>query len=70
MNFVLDTVVTARRTREAIRQIRSITASDRDRKNILTAWFQEHTRAAPSSVAKEQAYNELLGRARNRQFQG
>jgi len=70
MNFVLDTIVTARRTRDAIRQIRSITASDRDRKNIMSAWFQEHTRAAPTSSEKEAAYNELLGRTRNKQFQG
>lgn len=70
MNFVLDTIVTARRTRDAIRQIRSITASDRDRKNIMSSWFQEHTRAAPTNREKEAAYNELLGRVRNKQFQG
>jgi hypothetical protein len=70
VNFVLDFVVTARRTREAVRQIKTISASDRDRKNILTAWFQEHTRAAPTNAEKEAAYNELLGRARNKQFQG
>lgn len=70
MNFVLDAIVTARRTRDAIRQIKTIEASDRDRKNILSAWFQEHTRAAPTNQEKEAAYNELLGRQRNKQFQG
>lgn len=70
MNFVLDAIVTARRTRDAIRQIKQIPTTDRDRKYVLGSWFQEHTRAAPSKAAKEAAYNELLGRERNRRIMG
>lgn len=70
MNFLLDTIVNARRTREAIRQIRAIPTTDRDRKYILGSWFQEHTRAAPTAAEKENAYNTLLGRERARRIMG
>jgi hypothetical protein len=70
VNFVLDAIVTARRTRDAIRQIKSIPTTDRDRKYILGAWFEEHTRAAPSKAAKNAAYNELLGRQSNSRIMG
>jgi hypothetical protein len=70
VNFVLDAIVTARRTRDAIRQIRAIPTSDRDKKYIMGSWFQEHTRAAPTNAEKEAAYNELLGRERARRIMG
>jgi len=70
MNFVLDAVVNARRTRDAIRQIKSIPTTDRDRKMILASWFQEHTRAAPDEGQKRDAYDELLGRETNNRQRG
>jgi len=70
VNFVLDEIVTARRTRDAIRQIKSIPTTDRDRKMILSAWFQEHTRAAPNAQDKLAAYDELLGRDVNNRQRG
>jgi hypothetical protein len=70
MNFVLDVIVRARRTREAIRQIKSIPTTDRDRKMILASWFQEHTRAAPGADNKRRAYDQLLGREGNSRIMG
>jgi len=70
MNFVLDEIVDARRTRDAVRQIKSIPTTDRDRKMILASWFQEHTRAAPAEGAKRLAYDELLGREVNNRQRG
>ena len=70
MNYLLDAIVNARRTRDAIRQIQQIETTDRDRKQLLGSWFQQHTRAAPGNEAKYDAYNQLLGRAGNRRQMG
>jgi hypothetical protein len=68
--YVLDTFVTATRTRDAVRQIRSIAVSARDRKYTLAAWFREHKRAAPEADQKRQAYDDLLGAAVNKAMRG
>jgi hypothetical protein len=75
-NFVLDAIVNARRVRDAVRQIRSIPTTDRDRKNLLAAWFQEHTGAARDAEGNRDraqyhaAYNDLLGRDGNSRLMG
>jgi hypothetical protein len=70
VNFVLDTIVNARRARDAIRQIKAIPTTDRDRKYILGAWFDEHTRARGDKASRYAAYNELLGREGNKKIMG
>jgi hypothetical protein len=70
MNFAMDWLVSARRTRDAITQIKSLEAGDRDRKYLLAAWFREHTRAAPTVDQKRVAYDTLLGRDRNAHMRG
>jgi hypothetical protein len=69
-NFILDALVTARRSRDAVRQIRQLPVGDRDRKQILASWFQEHTGATRSRPEREQYYNQLLGRERNARIRG
>lgn len=75
-NFVLDTVVDARRTRDAIRQIRDIPTTDRDKKYLLGAWFDEHSGAfagleeGMGKAKRKAAYDELLGRAGNERLRG
>ena len=68
--FVLDAIVTARRTRDAVRQIRQIPVGERDKKAIMAAWFQEHAGATIDRDARRQAYDQLLGRERNARQQG
>lgn len=75
-NFVLDAIVNARRTRDAVRQIRSIPTTDRDRKLLLSAWFDEHMGAARTDdggvdkSARSAAYDDLLGRDGNSRLRG
>lgn len=75
-NFVLDAIVTARRTRDAVRQIRSLPTTDRDRKLLLSAWFDEHLGAARTDdggvdkAARVRAYDDLLGREGNARLRG
>lgn len=59
-----------RRTRDAVRGIRRLPISDRHKKEALAEWFQEHRLAARNPGAKRAAYDELLGRARNRRLRG
>ena len=68
--FILDAIVTARRTRDAVRQIRALPVSDRDRKQIMAAWWQEHGGATRSRAERHEAYDRLLGRERNARIRG
>lgn len=70
MQYVMDTYVTARRTRDAIKQIKTLEVSSMTRKHVLAAWFRDHTRAAPTPEEKRAAYDDLLGRARNATLRG
>lgn len=75
-NFVLDAIVNARRTRDAIRQIRQIPTTERDKKYLLGAWFDEHAGAfrglgeGEGKAARKNAYDQLLGRAGNARLRG
>lgn len=75
-NFVLDAIVNARRTRDAIRQIRSIPTTERDKKYLMGAWFDEHEGAfrglaeGEGKAVRKQAYDDLLGRAGNERLRG
>lgn len=59
-----------RRTSEAVRGIRRQAIGDRNKKEMLAEWFREHRRAATSNNAKRAAYDQLLGRSRNRRLRG
>lgn len=58
------------RTREAIRVINSVPLPDRNKKRLLAEWFRLHTRAARAEGAKRAAYDQLLGRDKNRKLRG
>lgn len=76
VRFILDVLVNARRTRDAIRQIRRLPVGDRDKKALMGAWFDEHAGAfrglgeGEGKAVRRAAYDELLGRARNMRLLG
>lgn len=68
--FISSRLVAARRTRDAVRQIRRFPIGDRDKKHLLTEWFKVHRRAAPTRAQKRAAYDQVLSRARNARLIG
>jgi hypothetical protein len=69
-DYVMGFLVSARRTREAVRTIRQFDVDPMTKKYTLAAWFREHTRAAPSAEAKRQAYDNLIGAEVNKASRG
>lgn len=68
--LILEVMRGINRTREAVRYIKQLDVSTKDRKVSLAAWFRVHTRAAPSVDAKREAYDSLLGQAENKRLRG
>lgn len=68
--LILEVMRGINRTREAVRYIRQLEVSTKDRKVSLAAWFRVHTRAAPTQEQKLAAYNALLGEAENKRLRG
>jgi hypothetical protein len=68
--FIDEVLEGLTRTREAIGRINSLGVEDRTKKQLLTEWFEIHTRAGPTREARHEAYNKLLGRERNRRLMG
>ena len=69
-SFILDVIVDARRTDDAVRQIRTLPMNDRDKKALLTEWFWEHGRATKDRGVRHDSYDKLLGRAGNQRLGG
>ena len=74
--YLLDDLVDARRTRDAVRIIDGLPIGPRDKKGLLSEWFDEHegaTRTAEGKIdkpARVRAYDELLGRETNSELRG
>lgn len=74
--YLLDALVAARRTRDAVKEIQKLPIGGRDKKNLLSEWFDEHTGATRlpdgriDKAARVKGYDELLGRKVNEELRG
>jgi hypothetical protein len=58
------------RKEEVVERLRRIPASDTSKKEQLAAFFQSPEGQGSSRAEREQAYNDLLGRERNKENRG